>query len=128
MSRERDEDFAQDSVARFDMCDAAEARLRFLGGSTYVYDRGELGLVHVERMKALPSVGRGLSAYISRCVRDAYCGGRRSGGYAQLIAPPHYPALGSGRQLPSRRRRGEHQHTTRHPVAIRQAGDRLFSS
>ena len=47
-------------------------RLKFLGGSTYVYDYGKPGLIHVERMKALASVGRGLSAYISRYVQDGY--------------------------------------------------------
>jgi hypothetical protein len=76
MSRERDEDFAQGSVARFDMCDAAEARLRFLGGSMCVYHYAKSGLVHVERMKALASVGRGLSAYIRRYVRDTYARGQ----------------------------------------------------
>jgi hypothetical protein len=47
-------------------------RVRFRLGDAYVYDYASTGLHHVERMKELARLGRGLSTYISQHVRDAY--------------------------------------------------------
>jgi hypothetical protein len=46
--------------------------VQFRDGGTYVYDDTQPGADHVQRMKELAETGRGLSAYISKYVRDRY--------------------------------------------------------
>jgi hypothetical protein len=47
-------------------------KIRFRRGDAYVYDHATTGAHHVEHMKELAKLGRGLSTYISQHVRDAY--------------------------------------------------------
>ena len=46
--------------------------VRFVDGSVYVYDASQPGVAEVDEMKRLAQAGRGLSAYISRVVRENY--------------------------------------------------------
>ena len=46
--------------------------LTFVDGDRYVYMYARLGREDVDRMKALAQVGRGLSTYVARYVRDRY--------------------------------------------------------
>jgi hypothetical protein len=47
-------------------------KLRFRGGDIYLQDEKTPGRGALARTQALPLVGRGLSTYISRYVRDKY--------------------------------------------------------
>jgi hypothetical protein len=46
--------------------------LRFKDGATYLYDETRPGRRHVEAMKRLARVGRGLTTYVNRHVRENY--------------------------------------------------------
>lgn len=47
-------------------------RVQFVEGGSYTYSYKSSGKAHVEQMKLLAEEGQGLSAYISRYVKDAY--------------------------------------------------------
>jgi len=47
-------------------------RVRFVDGTLYVYTEGSVGREAILQMKLLAAVGRGLSTYISRFVREKY--------------------------------------------------------
>lgn len=47
-------------------------KVQFKHGGTYVYDHASTGKFHVERMKALAASGEGLSAFISKFVKENY--------------------------------------------------------
>ncbi|HKX84017.1 MAG TPA: hypothetical protein VJL58_07355 [Pyrinomonadaceae bacterium] len=48
-------------------------KIRFKGSSNiYVYDASSPGLVHVERMKKLAVVGRGLATYVNQNVKREF--------------------------------------------------------
>jgi hypothetical protein len=51
---------------------ASAIKVRFVDGKVYTYTYASAGREHVERMKQLAGEGRGLSAYISKYVRDNY--------------------------------------------------------
>ena len=46
--------------------------VKFYNGDVYLYTYESAGKENVERMKALARSGRGLSTFISQCVREAY--------------------------------------------------------
>jgi hypothetical protein len=47
-------------------------RVAFKDGCVYVYTYASAGVSRIETMKGLARVGRGLSTYIARNVREAY--------------------------------------------------------
>ncbi len=47
-------------------------RVKFVDGKVYLYSYASTGRAHVEQMKVLAKSGRGLSAYISKYVRDDF--------------------------------------------------------
>jgi hypothetical protein len=47
-------------------------RVIFRGGGMYRYSYARAGVSHVERMKKLVKLGRGLTTYISKNVHDLY--------------------------------------------------------
>lgn len=47
-------------------------KVRFKHGGTYVYDYESTGTFQIERMKALAVSGEGLSAFISKFVKENY--------------------------------------------------------
>lgn len=46
--------------------------IRFIDGSTYLYDGIRPGKDHVEKMKKLAASGEGLATYINKFVRDNF--------------------------------------------------------
>lgn len=47
-------------------------RVRFVDGHVYTYSHASAGRQHVEEMKRLAREGKGLSAYISKHVKNHY--------------------------------------------------------
>lgn len=60
--------------------------VQFGNGDIYLYGPQHPGPRHVERMKHLAIVGRGLSTYISRVVRDDY----EARSVTDLSGPPRH--------------------------------------
>jgi hypothetical protein len=48
--------------------------LRFKDGELYLYDDVKPGKRHIEQMKQLAKIGKGLSTYVNQYVRDNYRG------------------------------------------------------